>query len=272
MSGKFKKRMISLLVVLLSLYVLVLIAAYFFQEKLMFFPQKLPANYQYSLGPNDKEVFIKTSDGETINGILFTKPGNSRIVLYFHGNGGALDSWQDVWPKLYPMNCNLLVIDYRGYGKSTGKFSEEGFYKDAEASYDYLTSNGYSADNIIIYGRSLGTGIAIDLALHRKAKAIILESPYSSIEEIANEKFPYLFPSLYIKYVFNSLAKAPQLSIPVLIFHGDHDELISYRHAEKLYAAINSKKTLVIIKGGGHNNLSSFPEHHDAMVNFLSTL
>ncbi|HXB11476.1 MAG TPA: alpha/beta hydrolase, partial [Bacteroidia bacterium] len=247
----------------------------FFQEKLIFFPQKLPYDYRYNISPEDKEVFIKVSDGDTINGILYTRPGNKNVFLYFHGNAGALDSWQELSSELLPLNCNLLIIDYRGYGKSTGVFSEKGFYLDAEAAYNYLLANGYTADKIIPFGRSLGTGVAVNLALEKPVKALILESPYMSITKLANQQFPYLFPWLLLKYTFDSYGKlsTEKLDVSVLIIHGDNDELIPCEHAKELYAAIKEdKKKLILIHGGGHNNLSSFPEHNKAIGEFLSTL
>src|ERR1700730_7749376 len=107
--NKTKRIMLGFIIGLVSIYILVLLAAYFFQEKLIFFPQRLPSNYSYHLSSNDKEVFIKTSDGETINGILYTRPGNKNVFLYFHGNAGVLDSWQELSNELLPLNCNLLI-------------------------------------------------------------------------------------------------------------------------------------------------------------------
>ncbi len=172
--------------------------------------------------------------------------------------------------------------------------SEKGFYLDAEAAYDYLLANGYSSENIIPFGRSLGTGVAVNIALEKPVKALILESPYMSIKKLANKQFPYLFPSVLLKYNFNSYGKliaekldvpvkhnfnsygkliAEKLDIPILIVHGENDELIPCEHAKELYSVIKGEgKKLVLIKGGAHNDLSSFPEHNKAIVEFLSTL
>ena len=273
--SKAKRIMMGFFIGLASIYILILLVAYFFQDKLIFFPQKLSANFAYNLTASDKEVFIKTSDGETINGILYTRPGNKNVFLYFHGNAGALDSWQELSNELLPLNCNLLIIDYRGYGKSTGEFSEKGFYLDAEAAYNYLLANDYTANNIIPFGRSLGTGVAVNLALEKPVKALILESPYLSIKKLANKQFPYLFPSLLLKYTLDSYSKinASKLNAPVLIIHGDSDELIPCEHAKELFAAIKGdKKKLVVIHAGHHNDLSSFPEHNKAIAEFLSIL
>jgi pimeloyl-ACP methyl ester carboxylesterase len=258
--------------VLVALYAILLIAAYTFQDKLMFHPDIIAKDHTYQLASEGKEVFINTDDGQTISGLLTKGQGSKYVILYLHGNAGSLDKWQWVSNDLKELNCDMFIIDYRGFGKSTGSFSENGLYSDAQAAYDYLISAGYEPDDIIIYGRSLGTGIAVDLATKRKAKAMILESPYSSITKVGKERYPYLLPGLLSKYKFNSLEKAPKLTIPVLILHGDSDDVISCDHSKELYAAIKSPKRLVVIKGGGHNNLIRFPEHNKAIAEFISSL
>ena len=262
---------ISLLVVA-GLYILLLVVAYAFQDKLIFFPQPLDKNYRYQLTGNDKEVFIPTSDGNMVNGILFHRPENKSVVLYFHGNGGSLDSWQMTSEDILSLNCDLLIIDYRGYGKSTGSFSEKGFYDDAHSAYRFLINSGYTPEQIIVYGRSLGTGVATELATTEKVKALILESPYTSFPAIAAEKMPYLLPGLLMRYRLNTLKRAGQIKIPVLLLHGTDDELIPCSHSQKIYEAISSSKKLILVRGGGHNNLSQFTEYNDGLRNFISSL
>ena len=258
--------------VVIVLYLAILILAFLFQDSLIFFPQPLAKDYRYNLTDNDKEVFISTADGKLINGILFHRPGNQNVVLYFHGNAGALDSWQRTWEDILPLNCDLLIIDYRGYGKSTGSFSEKGFYEDAHASYKFLLQSGYTSNQIIAYGRSLGTGVAMELATTEKVKALILESPYTSFPTLAAEKMPYLLPQLFIRYKLNTLKRAAELKVPALIIHGIDDELIPVSHGQKIYDAISSPKKLLLIKGGGHNDLSRFKEHREGINDFINSL
>jgi uncharacterized protein len=258
------------IIVLIVFYLLVLVGAYFFQEKLLFFPKKISTDFDFQLPANDKEVFLKTADGETINGIYITQPGNKKVVLYFHGNGTSLDQWNSIANTILPHGTNLLMIDYRGYGKSTGSFSEEGFYNDAEAGYNYLLTNGYTDSTIFLYGRSLGSGVAVEMALRHKVHGMILESPYTSVIDVAKTHHPYLLPQFLLKYDFNSLSKASQLKIPVLIFHGVQDEVIPVRQAELINSQINSKKQLLIFKDGNHANLSSYKEYEEALGKFLN--
>jgi uncharacterized protein len=262
----------GLLLVLVVIYCLVLLAAYTLQDKLLFFPDRLDKNYRYNLSDSDKEVFIRTSDNIMINGILYRRPGNGNVILYFHGNGGSLNSWQDISTEILDLNADLLLIDYRGYGKSEGSFSEKGFYTDADAAYKYLLQNGYQPNQIIVYGRSIGTGIAVQLALTQKIKALILESPYTSLPNLAAEKMPYLLPGLLLKYKLNTLKRAPELKEPVLVIHGTVDELIPLKHGQQVFDAIISTKRLLLIEGGGHNNLSQFPEHDEGIKSFIKSL
>jgi len=258
--------------VALAFYILVLVAAYILQDKLIFFPQKLDRDYRYDLTGNDKEVFIPTTDGNSINGILFHRPGNQKVILYFHGNAGSLDTWQSLSNEILPLNCDMLIIDYRGYGKSTGSFSENGFYDDAHSAYRFLLQTGYQPDQIIAYGRSLGSGVATELACTEKVKALILESPYTSLAAVAAEKMPYLFPQLLMRYRLNTLKRAGEIKVPVLVIHGTKDELIPYTHGEKIYQAVTSPKKLLLIQGGGHNDLSQFHEHFEGVRDFLASL
>lgn len=264
------RNMKMVLIVALIVYLIVIACAYFFQNKLLFFPKKFNADFDFKLSANDKELFLKTPDGETINAIFATHPENKKVVLYFHGNGTSLDQWKNIAADFLSKATNILMVDYRGYGKSTGTFSEQGFYNDAETAYQYLLANGYVDSTIFFYGRSLGSGVAVELAVKHHVKGLILESPYTSVIDVAKKHHPYLLPQLVLHYNFNSISKASQLKIPVLIFHGMKDETIPVAQGEKLAAAIESKKQVVIIKDGDHANLSMFNEYQDALQKFLN--
>ncbi len=258
-------------IVLCALIVLFAII-YFLQDRFIFFPEQLPSDYSFDLSSQDKEVFFTTADQETINGILFTTTQRKGVVLYFHGNAGSLASWQDIGKDITPLGYDLLIIDFRGYGKSTGQFSEEGLYNDGVASYEYLLANQYKSDEIIIFGRSLGTGMAVDLASKVKAKALILETPFTTLPQLANTLYPFLFPSTFIKYTFDNFSKVKGLSLPIFVLHGDRDKVIPLKHGRKLFLAASGYKKMCIIKGGSHNDLNEFPEYHTEMIEFLDSL
>ncbi len=259
----------TVFIALILLYLLVLFLSYWHQDKLLFFPKKFEKDFNFHLSEDDKELFLKTNDGEIINCIYATKPGNKKVMLYFHGNGTSLDQWKSVADIILPHGVNLMMIDYRGYGKSTGKFSEDGFYTDAETAYNFLTANGYNDSTIYFYGRSLGSGVAVEMTLRHKVCGLILEAPYSSVKDVAQQQHPYLLPKLLLKYDFNNLKKASAIQSPLLIIHGRLDELIPVKQAEQVFASAKCQKQICMVPDGSHNNLSAFDEYHRALSEFL---
>ncbi len=258
----------SFCIAILLIYLLVLLLVYVYQGKLIFHPSKLALDYKFELGELDKEIFLKTDDGQTINAIHFCS-NNKRVVLYFHGNAGVLNSWQNTSAHFDGMHTDLLVIDYRGYGKSTGTPTEQGLYLDAEAAYNYLISNGYDKDSIIVYGRSLGSGVASYIAAKFGCRKLILETPYTSMVDISKSIHPYFFPQYTLKHRFSNMRYMPQINADMLILHGTHDALIPVSHCKEIYEATRSHSKLVVIKNGEHNNLPTFYEYTNALREFL---
>jgi fermentation-respiration switch protein FrsA (DUF1100 family) len=242
------------------------------QDRLLFHPDRLAPDHDFQLSSPDAEVALRAADGVPLSAILFTRPGSQRAIIYLHGNAGSLASWKDVARGLTDLGCDVLVIDYRGYGKSGGRFSERGFYEDGEAAYAFMKARGWTDDRLVFYGRSLGTGVATELALRHPVAGLILESPFTSLLDIAAEKYWFLLPRLYLRYRFDSLAKAPRIAVPVLLLHGTADALIPVAHAERLSTALRSPHTLVALAGGGHNDLGRFPERRQALAAFLASL
>jgi fermentation-respiration switch protein FrsA (DUF1100 family) len=267
-----KGNLLKTLIYIILFYVAFLGVNYLFQDRLIFFPEKLTKNYPFTLPPFAKELTLKTRDGIDINGILYQLPANKEIVIYFHGNAGSLVGWKDVSNQFLALDYNFLIIDYRGYGKSAGTFSEKGFYADGEAAYEYAKKLGYQDNQIIFYGRSLGTGIAIEMAIRHPVKGLILETPFTNLSAIAMKTHWYLLPTILLRYKFNNLQKASALKIPVLILHGYDDELIPFYHSQKLNDALLAPHTLIAIPHGNHNNLESFPQHNNAIKQFLENL
>jgi fermentation-respiration switch protein FrsA (DUF1100 family) len=247
--------------VIVVLYFAVILLLYIFQTRLIFYPGKLPKDFKFMLGENDQELFLETADHEAINALFF--PGTrAEVILYFHGNAGDLSGWQFVAEDFTAHGYNFLIIDYRGYGKSSGTISEDGFYRDAEAAYMFLLQEkGFTPQDIIIYGRSVGSGVAVDLAGKHKTRGLILESPYASLKKLANEKLPFLFPSLYLLLSFNNIQKIKNVDSPVILLHGSIDTLIPASHSERLFKKIQSKKKMILIPGGSHNDLNAFQEY-----------
>lgn len=240
------------------------------QSKLIFFPEKLPSEHKFILAQNEEEVFIDTSDGERINGIWSRVESSNGLILYFHGNAGSLESWKGVARDFNRLGFDVLVVDYRGYGKSSGSITEEGLYNDAKATLAFALARGVPESSIIIYGRSIGTGPAAELALHApEARALILETPFTSLLSLAKSIYPFLVPDLTLRFRFETNQKLPKVKMPILLVHGTMDEIIPVWHSQELHKMLGKKSTLVIIDGANHNNVSAYPAYEDALREFL---
>ncbi|MBL6447090.1 alpha/beta hydrolase [Fulvivirga sp. 29W222] len=263
---KMGNRLKKLIFIATTLYLILVMAAFLSQEKLIFHPEKLPKNFRFDLAKGGEELFLTTEDQEKINALFF--PGNkSEVILYFHGNAGSLAGWQQVADDFTSLGYSILIIDYRGYGKSSGKITEKGLYLDAFAAFHFLTDKkDFSPDEIIIYGRSIGSGIATDLASKRLTKGLVLESPFSNLKKLATQKMPFLFPSLFLQFHFDNIGKLDSVNCPILLIHGGNDALIPVSHAQNLHKAYSGKKKLVIIPQGTHNDLSLFDKYHETLI------
>ncbi|HYG18765.1 MAG TPA: alpha/beta hydrolase [Ohtaekwangia sp.] len=258
-----------LAIIVIILYCVAIALLYFFQTRLIFFPGKLVSDYKFRLGLTGSEVFLTTKDGASINGIFYGGT-RSEVILYFHGNAGDLSGWQFVAEDFTEHGYNILIIDYRGYGKSSGEISEDGFYRDADAAYDFLVrEKDFNPRDIIVYGRSVGTGVAVDVASRLPLKGLVLESPYSSLGKLANEKLPFMFPSLYLSSSFDNLRKIASIRCPVIIIHGEKDTLVPVAHGKVLFDKIKSRKKMVLIPQGSHNDLNAFPEYDEFLRKVL---
>ncbi|MGC1241816.1 MAG: alpha/beta hydrolase [Chryseosolibacter sp.] len=249
-------------------YVLLLMLLYTLQTKLIFYPGVLTRDFKFKLSFGDEEIILTTSDGEKISALFFRNKSPD-VILYFHGNAGDLSGWQFVAEDFTSLGYNFMIIDYRGYGKSSGKLSEKGLYLDARAAYRYLTERGFAPEHILVYGRSIGSGIAVDLASSHGCKGLILESPFASLARLANEKFPFFFPSLYLRYRFDNMEKINSVRCPVLFLHGSDDTLIPPSHSEKLFRKFQGKKKLLMVDKGSHNDLHAFRQYEDFLQQVL---
>ena len=242
---------------------------YFLQEKILFMPTTLAQEYQYEFRYPFEELFFETAENVSINAIHFKAEQSKGVILYFHGNAGDLSRWGIVGEHFVSLNYDVLIMDYRTYGKSKGKLSEKGFYDDAEFCYNYLLKS-YSEDEIVIYGRSLGTGVATYLASKHEPKQLILETPYYSILDVAKYRFPIFPVSTLLKYKFPSNEFISTVKCPITMFHGTDDSVIPYRSAEKLKTVSPQDQTsFITIEGGGHNNLISFEKYKEGIISIL---
>jgi uncharacterized protein len=235
----------------------------------LFPARKLDANVKLDADPASREMVIRTSDSVDLSGLYFDN-GAKTLIVYFHGNVGALDSWQLINQQLKPLGSNLLMIDYRGYGKSGGKITEEGLFLDAEATYAKAHELGFADSSIVVYGRSIGTGIAVHVAQSKRLRGLILESPYSSIRKLVYQKYWFMLPYFYFPYEFNSCSKAKNIATPTLIVHGTDDRVIPYKYGQELSKCFEpSTMRFVGIEGGKHSDLRYYPRYWVAVDSFL---
>ena len=246
-----------------------LIFAYvkYLEYKGIYYPVKEILIYPSSFGASFKDIYITTKDNVRINGWFVSNPKAKYTLLFFHGNAGNIGDRIDKLQLLYQAGINIFIIDYRGFGKSHGTPSEPGFYRDAFASYDYLlNTSGVSPDQVIIYGESLGSAIAVDLAFHRKVKALILEGAFSSGRDMAVKFYPFL-PRVIFSNSFDSLAKIKEINASKLFIHSRDDEIVPFNLAEKLYGSAKGPKEFLEIRGD-HN--SAFLSSQEAYISSIS--
>ena len=222
----------------------------------IFFPDQGITKTPSDVGLKYEDLYITTPDGIRINAWFVPFPDSRTSILWFHGNGGNLSHRvQSILLSRAKLQINILMIDYRQYGKSEGNISEEGTYQDAVAAYDYLANRReLDTDPIIIYGHSLGAAVAVELATRRPAQGLILEAPFTSIKDMAKETLPWLpiGPLLLTRY--DSYSKMDRIGTPLLVLHGDQDETVPYEHGRRIFEAAKEPKTFYTIPGSGHNN------------------
>lgn len=259
----------SILRIAAGVYVLVLAILLFAQERLIFFPSSLPSDFNFQLRHPVEEKLLEV-DGIKIHSLLFQVEEAKGLMLYFHGNAGSMETWGEVAQQIaFETKMSVWIIDYPGFGKSEGRISsEDQLHKIAATFMEAAIALEGKASQIVIYGRSIGSGIAVKLAAEYKPGALILESPYYSLENLAQEVYPWA-PLFLLKYKFRSDLLLPRITCPVLVVHGEQDEVIPFLQGKKL-AELATDKTFTAIPQGHHNDLSSFPEYWDSLKAFLS--
>ncbi|GAB5399332.1 MAG: alpha/beta fold hydrolase [Aureisphaera sp.] len=250
---------------LLVLYLLTATLMILFQEKLIFLPTTLPQNYRYTFEEDFEEFFIEASDGARLNALYFKAQQSKGLILYFHGNAGDLSRWGTIVTYFTEMDYDVLVMDYRTYGKSTGELSEYALYKDAHLFYE-KAKELYNEEEIIVYGRSLGTTFATYIASVNQPKKLVLETPFYGLRELAKERYWFLPVSTFLRYDFPTWKYAQEVACPITIIHGTEDNVVPYHSGEQLYETLpKDQANLVTISGGSHNNLIAFSGYHEAI-------
>ncbi len=264
-SSMFKKAIIILTV----LYISILIGFYFFQEKIIFRPERTSENFIYTFNKNFEEVDLEVTNKASINAIHFKVKNPKGILLYFHGNKGNLKRWGNIVLPFTNYNYDVFVMDYRGYGKSTGLRTEDKMYGDAQVCYDYI-SNLYNEKNIVVYGRYLGGTFATFIESKNNAKQLILEATFYSMTEVIKNKLPILPYKELLKFKFETDKFIGHVNAPTVIFHGNKDRLVSIDLGIKLFEKSNKVNTEFIeIDGATHHNIGEFQVYKNTLKNIL---
>ncbi len=233
---------------------------YFFQEKLIFHPTRLEKNYRFDFPVKFEEMAIKTSDNKTLSGLLFKSDSSKGLIFYLHGNAGALNVWGEVAKWYTDIHYDVFMLDYRGFGKSEGYISgEKQIFEDVQTAYNEMKKY-YHEDSLIVLGYSIGTGPAAELASTNKPRLLILQAPYYSLSDLIHSKSPFI-PTFILKYKFETNRYLQNCTMPVVIFHGDADEVIYYNSSVKLKKYFKLSDTLFTLSGQGHNGITENPAY-----------
>lgn len=261
----------SLLLLAAGVYAALCAALFLGQHRLVYLPQATLHTTPAALGLAFQDRWITTADGLRLHAWWIPGSTAAPAVLFLHGNAGNISHRLDTIALLTQLGASVLILDYRGYGRSEGTPDEHGSYEDARAALAYLnTELGMPGDRVIVFGRSLGGAIASWLAAHHECAGLVLESTWTSLPDLAATIYP-LFPvRLLARIHYDSRSRIGAARCPVLVVHSRDDEIVPFRHAERLYAAAREPKQLLIISGG-HNEgfLSSGAHYREGITRFL---
>jgi len=248
--------MLKLILVIAACYGLLVVVVYFMQGRMLYLaevPGRTLTMTPADVGMDYQDVSIETTDGVTLHG-WFIAGRSSRVLLFFHGNAGNISHRLDSIRQFQDLGLSVFIIDYRGYGQSEGRTTEKGIYRDADAAWRYLIEGrGIVASDIVIFGRSLGASVASWLAAQTQPLALIVESSFTSVPDIAQDLYPWL-PARWLSRLSHATRDYIQdVRCPVLVVHSRDDEIIPFHHGEEIFASANKRRTLLEIRGT-HND------------------
>lgn len=245
---------VGLLIFGLVVYVVFLLL---FENKIIFHPSRYPEGFwnPVSVGVPAQDIYFTSEDGLKLHGWFIPAPNAVATLLWFHGNAGNLSHRLDNIQRLAPLNLNIFIFDYRGYGRSEGEPDEQGIYKDSIAAYEAVVGLApVSVDTLFMFGRSLGGICAVETALNHPARGLILESVFTSASDMSRKVFPLIPLGWAIRSKLDAIGKIPHLKLPKLFLHGTRDEIVPYDLGRKLFDNAAEPKTFYPIEGAGHND------------------
>ncbi len=240
------------------------------QEKIIFHPEKLDADYTYNISGNFQEFNLKTGDDVTLNALLFKADSSKGVVIHYHGNSGNISHWENRTNIYTDLGYDFFIMDYRGFGKSSGTIeSESQLFEDAQLVYDTLLTY-YNEENIIIEGYSVGSGIAAEIALNNAPKELLLLAPYYGLKDLMRHTYPVL-PTFLLNYPLATFERIPQINVPITIFHGNEDQVIPFNSSERLSKLLKTKDQFIPLEGCGHNAVQSQEGYLNELALILGT-
>ncbi len=254
MALKSRRMIATPLIIIAGVYIVICAYVYFFQNRFIYYPTRDIEVTPDAVGMAYEDVFLDVSPADRINGWYIPGRPDRRTVLFLHGNGGNIGHRVSHLQFLRSLGVSVLIIDYRGYGRSNGSPSEENLYADAGAAYEWLTRTKHLApDQTIIWGESIGGAVAVELATKSPCAGLILESSFTSLRDMARRVFGFLPTGLLLRSEFNAVDKLARLSIPVLITHSLEDDIVPYEMGRKLFEAARAHKRFIELSGE-HND------------------
>jgi len=206
------------------------------------------------LGMDFEDVYFNAPDGVKLNAWLISAGDEAPMVMWFHGNAGNIADRVENARLLFDRGLSLFMVEYRGYGKSGGEPSEKGINLDGQGAYDYLISRGIRPENLIVFGRSLGSTVAVYVASRNECAGVVLETPFTNMADMAKAHFPFIPGLGSFKNKFCSIDRVGSIRAPILFIHGDRDELVPYKFGRKLFEAARAEKEFYTIPGAHHND------------------
>ena len=252
MLKKFRNNLLLLFQIIIFVYFIILIFLYFYQRNLMYHPNE--NNYSDDkISVHIDKVKVITDDNIELLGWYHQKDLQKyKTVLFFHGNAGSLENRIHKLNHFREMDVNFLIIAWRGFSGNKGKPSEKGLYIDGQSALNWLSGKGVKEKNIIIYGESLGTGVATHLSQNKNFAGVILETPFTSMIDAAKTFYPYIPVSLLLKDKFDNKIKIKNVRAPVLIMHGEADQIVPFSMGKKIYEIANEPKYSYFTKHDNH--------------------
>ncbi len=248
-------------------YIVSMVLLYFLQDRLIFPAEPLPQNHQFEFDAPFTEISFPV-EGAMLNALHFKQKNPKGLIFFLHGNAGNLVDWATDLHFYQQANYDLFIFDYRGYGKSTGKLaSQQQAIKDTQIAWDFIAPQ-YHNKPIVIYGRSIGSALATQLAQKVKPALLVLVSPFSSLIDMAKKRYP-IAPTWLLRFPFETNKAIKNVSSPIVLIHGDKDDFIPIDHSYKLQKLTQQPSQLITISGAGHSDIHEFDEYIKGLANAL---